>query len=221
MTELIQLVRRHEETAKSPDGKKLNRPTEEGLMRAYGRGIILRAQFPEHLICGRYSREGRTYCAVAAWMLGAGSIPVDEHLRLEHALNPIDLPHEQRQVIRNIADADERLRRFYDDLNELTTEVATRVARYLIRNIQGAIENPPEQPTVHVNITHEPGIAAHLVLCGERISYDHVKREEQMFDEGHGFDVQYRRDGHLYVVELRVGEKLDIFELDELVERVI
>jgi hypothetical protein len=215
MNNYIQLVRRHEVTAKGADGKKLDRPTPEGFKRAYERGMELREMYPSHTITAKSSPKNRTQIAAAAWLLGADVVPAEVETREE--LGVIRATSEQRDGFRNASDQETQTRMLYDEFREVTTESGLKVARYLLANVQ----DQPRSPTVDLSLTHGPlEDAAYLLMTGQEVSYESVMANGGMMPEGTGFDFQVKKDGILYVAEIKLNDNIHEVELEELEARL-
>ncbi len=215
MIQYIQLVRRHEITAKGADGKKLDRPTPEGFLEAYKRGIKLREMYPGHKITAASSPKNRTQIAATAWLLGAGIVPAD--VEIEDALGVIQVTPEEAVRSRNAPSREIQARLLYDDFREATTHAGLNMAQYLLTKAQ----NHPQTPTVGLRLTHgPPEDAAYLLMTGKDVSYDAVMANGGMFPEGIGFDFEITKDGSLYIAEITANDNVHKVEVGELEARL-
>src|SRR3989338_7988095 len=124
MTELVQLIRRHEETAIDENGLKLDMPTEEGIARDYARGIALKEQYPLHQIYGVASERRRTYIGLVAMLLCASVTNVDAHIERTSDLNEGKIPPELRN------DPARRFLGLFEECRDTTMTAGNNLARY-------------------------------------------------------------------------------------------
>jgi hypothetical protein len=215
---ITQLIRRHEKTQKGPDGKKLDKPTPEGLANAYRKGMDVKRDYPEHVVNGYHSKTDRAYDACAAWLMGADALPVHENIGYDPGLDSINIDHETRSKIRDMPDKEKQMRLIFSELKPQLEEAGKRIANSLIERCQQYIQSGGEAPSVDVKVTHGPVIdAAYLTLIGQPITYENAMRETGIFNEGEGFDVTLRK-GNFYVVELQAKGKKVVHKLDKLAE---
>jgi len=194
MTELVTLVRRHEETRKDTDGKKLDSPTPQGLANAYQRGIELRQQYPDAQIRASYSEADRTYYSANAWMMGAsGDL---EGMTCTPGLNPLELSADQKARVRN-SSKEEKMQTIYGEFLPQLATAGERIASYVIEQIMAHLSSGDSKTTVNVDLSHSPTMdAAYLILTGQEL----ILENNPGFDEGKGFDVRlYEKDGVHYV----------------------
>lgn len=217
MTQLVQLIRRHEETAVDEEGRKLDRPTPEGRGRDYERGIHLREQYPHHQIFGVASQRQRTYIGLEAMLLGAGVTNLDLCIQRSSDLNEGNIPPE----IRN--DPARRVTALFNECRDTVMIVGNNLARYLIDQATSYVSsaNPPN--ILLIAKTHlPPMMAAYLLLLGEPFIFDKAREHnlETNMKPGEGFDVKVEQVGSVYGVTITVGNTERQYELPQLVERV-
>jgi hypothetical protein len=215
----IEKVRRHGNTMTDKSGNKLDRPTTQGIARLYDLGQNLREEFSNHQIRGIHSEADRTYISVASVLMGAGITPVDKYLTETSALNVLIVPKDQLQQLRNMTDVDARTKRIFDKLRPIAEEAGNRIASYLIKSLQTAVEQ--EDRTLDITFSHGPPMeAAYLVLTGQPINYDNVTRMGGISEEK-GFDLGLRKDGHLDVVDIKLQDNpVKTYDLIDLVGMV-
>jgi hypothetical protein len=214
---LVEIVRRHEKTAKDNNGKKLDRPTPEGLTAAYERGIQLRQEYPDHVIEGRHSKLNRTQIACAAWLSGAGALPLNETMRYEQGLDSVKMDPEVKAQVRNLP-KEELQESIFGEYVGCLKEAGARVANHLANSIN-EYHHETDQPTARVNVSHGPIIdVAYLMLQGEDITLENAKKATGLFNEGTGFELSVKKQGPIYVAELGIGDKKQEYELRELLE---
>jgi hypothetical protein len=213
----IEKVRRHGNTMTGKSGNKLDQPTAQGIARLYSWGKDLREEFPNHQIKGVHSEADRTYISVASVLMGAGITSVDEYLTETSALNVLIVPKNQLQQLRNMTDVDARNKIIFDDLRDVAKEAGTRIAAYLVKSLQAAVEQ--EDQVLDVKFSHGPPMeAAYLVLTGQPISYNNVTRMGGILEEK-GFDLGLRRDGRLVDIKLQ-DNPIKTYDLADLVGMV-
>jgi len=221
MMVLDQLVRRHEETARGDDGKKLDRPTPEGLAKAYGKGIALREQYSEQEIRGFHSEKQRTYQCCAAWLLGAG-VPLEGNIEANPNLNMMRVSPEELEAMRNAPTKEEDYRMIFDDYTEQITAAAHNLIEHIDQGVLGGFafnEKGLWIPCVELNLTHGPVMdAAFAILTGNKVSYETVMQTSGIFDEGEGFDVKLRKENGIYFVDLETKERARTYRMQEFLE---
>lgn len=217
MAPLVQLIRRHEETALDKDGRKLDRPTPEGLANDYQRGIRLREEYPDHQIYGVASQKERTYIGLVAMLLGAGIPNIQDHIERSSDLNEGKIPPE----IRN--DKTKRMTALFDECRETTMESGNNLARYLVNQAESYAGSTIPPNKLIIAKTHlPPMMAAYLRLISEPFTLDKAREHmlETKMKPGEGFDVKLEPIGSVYGVTITVGTTERKYELPQLVERI-
>ncbi|MBI3033101.1 hypothetical protein HYY69_06510 [Candidatus Woesearchaeota archaeon] len=217
MAELVQLIRRHEETAVDNEGKKLDMPTHEGRGRDYRRGTQIREQYPSHRIYGVASERERTYIGLVAMLLGAGVTNVDDYAERSSDLNEGNIPAELRN---NPA------RRFvglFEECRDTTMDSGNNLARYVVDQIVGYTERIAPVNNLIIAKTHlPPMLAAYLQLIGKPFTLETAREHdlETKMKPGEGFDVKVERVGRVYGVTITLDNTTQQYDLLELQERV-
>jgi hypothetical protein len=196
---LVQMLRRHEETAKI-DGRKVDRPTPKGIASAYQKGIVLAKKFPDGYYSGEHSETQRTRLSYEAWALGISAArgKAERHDTLlaygnspQSDLNNIVLSAEAREEIRNITDPHAQCERVFTQYTREVKTAGLRVANRVLYNLKYRASATPGSDITYfiLSISHGPPMdAAYLILLGHDVSYENVVEYTGIMGTGEGFD---------------------------------
>ncbi|MCX6707953.1 MAG: hypothetical protein NT001_07540 [Candidatus Woesearchaeota archaeon] len=234
MTQLVQMIRRHEKTDRSLDGKLADRPTPEGFANAYRKGIELGEQYGSKgfEIRGVHSGTCRTFQCCTAYLLGAG-VALLPNISYSSRLNMISLSEQESDYMRNIKDKEEQYHTIFTRYLKELTAAGSNVADFVISQCEnykmrgmrckGNLSLSPF-PSLNVELSHGSVMdAAYLILSGKEVNFDNAARETGFFPEGEGFDVAFpfQKFNGIYRAEIMLKGKPEIYPLEELRERVI
>jgi len=224
MKELVQIVRRHEETAKDENGKKLDRPTPEGVATAYQRGLDLKGQYPDHVYYGRHSDKKRTQICLNAWMMGANpkTSTYDYPTHRLGGLNPPRLGKEQLDKIRNTDDVTAQRELLYNNFSNEVERAGYGCAELLHHGMLGQSLEDKEHDRLFLHVTSAPVVeAAYLILRGIPISFENVRDYAGFCAEGEGFDIISKAKCKDAVIINNGNEiKVDVDDVEDRIENI-
>ncbi len=203
-----QLIRRHEKTAKGPDGKKLDKPTPEGFANAYKKGGDLLNKYPDSKFLAFHSKADRTRIAAVAWLLGAESKVIQPSY--DPLLDSVAMDHEAKQKLRDMSDKHEQYRKIFELYTPELIECGKNISQSIYNEsayVHSFTDQP--EPDMAIKITHGPIIdVAFLTILGKPVSYESALEHTGLFKEGEGFDVAVRQEGSLYIADLSIGDSI-------------
>ncbi len=215
MTQLVQLIRRHEETAIGKDGLKLDMPTSEGIARDQERGLRLREQYQGYRVQGVCSQRYRTYAGLIAIFIGMGLEPVDNYIERSQDLNEGDIPPEVRNSPKR------RLAGLFEECRDTVIKAGDNLARYLVGEARTYASSTIPPNKLIIAKTHlPPMIAGYLKLVDEPFKIEKVAEYGVDFKAGEGFDLKVEQVGSIYDVIITVGSTERKYELPQLQERI-
>ncbi|MFC1753716.1 hypothetical protein ACFL96_10050 [Thermoproteota archaeon] len=222
MAELVQIVRRHEQTMKGKDGKKLDKPTPEGVAAAYKRGIDLREQYPDHEFRGQYSDKMRTRIALDAWLHGADASDASRYV--DKSLNPPGLDKDVLDKIRNTDDVTAQRELLYNQGTDEVTRAGAACAFWIFNNLNKYFETKePLDDRVEIKISSAPNVeAAYLIMRDIPVTFDNVRDYAGFCEEGHGFDViSNQNTAQIELVNQHGSEILDFSVVEKGYENAV
>ncbi|MBU1855071.1 MAG: hypothetical protein KKF89_05100 [Nanoarchaeota archaeon] len=236
---IVGLMRRHEKTAKDSSGKKLDKPTKEGLANAYGNGMLAAENYPGFKVSAHHSIRERAFLAAQAWLMGylpkgnlgamCDKINYDPHLDSFSE----GLSKEVKEPLRNMKDPVGQYQLVFNQFNDEVNASGTNVAKFVIkqmRDYMNAVESTGFNKNLLDNsVTHGPIIDVgyiNLIRPDEKaVTFDDVVKHTGMIVEGNGFNTTLRKDGNLYLVDIDLvnpnapqGIQTVTQELSELVD---
>jgi hypothetical protein len=238
---IIQLLRRHEETAKNPKtGKKLDQPTPKGIANAYQKGMKLIQLFPDAHYQGIYSNKDRTYITVAQHLLGAGITNIDEYMTFDPLLNSAGtmVPKAVLEAVRNIEDPYELNQKIFELSGPEINQAGANHLKSAIQGILKHIELGANNLKTNIDIrgTHGPSIDVSYILLARDhedttpVTFEDQLKYTEMLQPGTGLNLFAKKVGGEYKVRFggvktpkAIVQNADFkeFPLAQLVEKYV
>jgi hypothetical protein len=234
MTKLVQIVSRHEETARDENGKKLDEPTQNGAKRSLLEGLNLKKLYPGFNLSAFHSDKQRTLIATQIFVIGFEELDLppefpsslklsDYKEQLNSFLHGLDPAHVDE--IRNMSDS---IKYVFNNPNNhaYLQELAVRLATHVVYNVENFNRSNDQ---IDYNSSHSPVVdSTYLMLKAMPINHETWKTTGKMM-EGEGFQITTLDSGLVLLERRTLDEKYSLtrtsdqeeVKIKELKERVM